>query len=74
MDGNHVAFGTNSLGNYYLKLKFEITWKDSIEVLYSVYTKQDKNKRKIRIERQEYPMKSIADALDEKLHTRSIDI
>lgn len=48
--------------------KFSITVKDGRNVLYRVYTKQRERKdTRIRIERQEYPRKSIIDAINEKL-------
>jgi hypothetical protein len=48
--------------------KFSITVKDGRNVLFRVYTKQrERNDTRIRIERQEYPRKSIIDAIYEKL-------
>jgi hypothetical protein len=48
--------------------KFSITFKDGKNVLLRVYTKQRERKdTRIRIERQEYPRKSIIDAINEKL-------
>ena len=48
--------------------KFSITFKDGRNVLLRVYTKQRERKdTRIRIERQEYPRKSIIDAINEKL-------
>ena len=56
--------------------KFSITVKDGRNVLFRVYTKQRERKQtRIRIEKQEYPRKSIIDAINEKLgqnyHTES---
>ncbi len=49
--------------------KFSITFKDGRNVLFRVYTKQRERKdTRIRIERQEYPRKSIIDAINEKLN------
>jgi hypothetical protein len=49
--------------------KFSITVKDGRNVLFRVYTKQrERNDTRIRIERQEYPRKSIIDAINEKLN------
>jgi hypothetical protein len=48
--------------------KFSITFKDGRNVLLRVYTKQrERDNTRIRIERQEYPRKSIIDAINEKL-------
>jgi hypothetical protein len=48
--------------------KFSITFKDGRNVLLRVYTKQrEHNDTRICIERQEYPRKSIIDAINEKL-------
>jgi hypothetical protein len=48
--------------------KFSITVKDGRNILLRVYTKQrDLKHTRIRIERQEYPRKSIIDAINEKL-------
>ena len=52
--------------------KFSITCKDGRNVLLRVYTKQRERKNtRIRIERQEYPRKSITDAINEKLDKNS---
>ena len=52
--------------------KFSITFKDGRNVLLRVYTKQRERKdTRIRIERQEYPRKSIIDAINEKLDKNS---
>jgi hypothetical protein len=52
--------------------KFSITFKDGKNVLLRVYTKQRERKdTRIRIERQEYPRKSIIDAINEKLEKNS---
>jgi hypothetical protein len=52
--------------------KFSITVKDGRNVLFRVYTKQRERKdTRIRIERQEYPRKSIIDAINEKLERNS---
>jgi hypothetical protein len=48
--------------------KFSITFKDGRNVLLRVYTKQrERNDTRIRLEKQEYPSKSIIDAINEKL-------
>ncbi len=53
--------------------KFSITFKDGRDVLFRVYTKQRERKdTRIRIERQEYPRKSVIDAINEKLDKNSI--
>jgi hypothetical protein len=52
--------------------KFSITFKDGRDVLLRVYTKQRERKdTRIRIERQEYPRKTIVDAINEKLDKNS---
>ena len=52
--------------------KFSITFKEGIDSLLRVYTKQKERKdTRIRIERQEYPRKSIIDAINEKLNKNS---
>ncbi len=52
--------------------KFSITVKDGRNVLFRVYTKKrERNDTRIRIERQEYPRKSIIDAINEKLDKHS---
>ena len=49
--------------------KFSITFQEGRDALLRVYTKQNELKdTRIRIERQEYPRKSIIDAIDEKLN------
>ena len=52
--------------------KFSITVKDGRNVLFRAYTKKREHKdTRIRIERQEYPRKSIIDAINEKLEKNS---
>jgi hypothetical protein len=52
--------------------KFSITFKDGRNVLLRVYTKQREYKdTRIRIEKQEYPRKTIIDAINEKLDKNS---
>jgi hypothetical protein len=52
--------------------KFSITFKDGRNVFFRVYTKQRERKdTRIRIERQEYPRKSLTDAINEKLDKNS---
>ena len=53
--------------------KFSITFQKGRDALLRVYTKQKELKdTRIRIERQEYPRKSIIDAINEKLDKNSI--
>ena len=60
-------FGADSMLQCYGE-KFSITVEDGRNVLFRVYTKQrEPNDTRIRIERQEYPRKSIIDAINEKL-------
>ena len=52
--------------------KFSISFKDGKDALLRVYTKQRERKdTRIRIERQEYPRKSIIDAINEKIKKNS---
>lgn len=52
--------------------KFEVTFADAQEVLTRIYAKQMKDgKKRIRLERQEYPNKSLADAIEEKLNSNN---
>ena len=52
--------------------KFSITFQEGRDALLRVYTKQRERKdTRIRIERQEYPRKSIIDAINEKLDKNS---
>ena len=52
--------------------KFSITFKDGRDVLLRVYTKQRERKdTRIRIEKQEYPRKTVIDAIKEKLDKNS---
>ena len=62
-------FGTDSLVRYAGE-KFEVTWEIAENVLVRVYTKDLKEKgTRIRLERQEYPNKTFAEAIEEKLNT-----
>jgi hypothetical protein len=62
-------FGTDSLVRYAGE-KFEVTWEVAENVLVRVYTKDLKEKgTRIRLERQEYPNKAFAEAVEEKLNT-----
>lgn len=61
-------FGTDSLVRYAGE-KFEVTWEVAENVLVRVYTKDLKeNGTRIRLERQEYPSKTFAEAVEEKLN------
>jgi hypothetical protein len=61
-------FGTDSMIRYAGE-KFEVTWEAAENVLVRVYTK-DLNEKgtRIRLERQEYPNKTFAEAVEEKLN------
>jgi hypothetical protein len=63
-------FGKDSLSEY-TNEKFEITWEIGESALMRIYTKDLKDGKGIRIrtERQEYPNKSLDEAMDEKLNT-----
>jgi hypothetical protein len=61
-------FGTDSLVRYAGE-KFEVTWEIAENVLVRAYTKDLKDKEtRIRLERQEYPNKTFAKAVEEKLN------
>ena len=63
-------FGTDSLLRYAGE-KFEVTWEVAENVLVRAYTKDLKDKgTRIRLERQEYPNKTFAEAIEEKLNAR----
>lgn len=60
-------FGTDALVEYAGE-KFEFAWEESEHVLIRAYTKNMKDgKTRIRLERQEYPNKSIPEIIREKL-------
>lgn len=61
-------FGTDSLARYAGE-KFEVAWELGQEALVRAYTKDFKKKgTRIRLERQEYPDKTFAEAIEEKLN------
>jgi hypothetical protein len=61
-----LNFGKDALTSYSGQ-KFDISWEDFLELLYHIYSKEYKKKRKtifkVRDEDQEYPNKSLKDAL-----------
>jgi hypothetical protein len=59
-------FGRDALQGYSGE-KFVVTVEDAQHVLSRVYSKNFNNKRRIRIEKQEYPKKTVIDAIEEKL-------
>jgi hypothetical protein len=59
-------FGRDALQQYTGE-KFSITVEDTQNVLARIYSKDFNNKRRIRIEKQEYPKKTVIDAIEEKL-------
>lgn len=60
-------FGRDSLNDYYGE-KFSVTLEEAESILIRVYAKTfHKGITRIRVERQEYPMKTVEDAIDEKL-------
>jgi hypothetical protein len=60
-------FGADALSTYSGE-KFNVSWEIAQHALITAYSKDWKDgKRRIRIERQEYPKKSLAEALSEKL-------
>lgn len=55
----------------YDKEKFHISWENAEHIIIRAYTKQLKDKKwKIRLERQEYPNKSVFDAINDRLEER----
>jgi hypothetical protein len=63
-------FGADSLTGYSGQ-RFEVTWETGKNSLIRVYSKGMKELgTKIRLERQEYPCKNLADAIEEKLTGR----
>jgi hypothetical protein len=64
-------FGADSSTGY-TREKFEITYGVAQDALTRIYSKQMKdNKIRIRLERQEYPNKDLAGAIEEKLYLNS---
>jgi hypothetical protein len=62
-------FGADASIEYTGK-KFSITWELGENALIRAYSKKMKNdKTRIRLERQEYPRKTLADAIEEKLYS-----
>ena len=65
-------FGMDSITEY-TGDKFSATWEVGQNALIRAYSKDMKEQGKtIRLERQEYPNKSFADAIEEKLHGQSL--
>jgi hypothetical protein len=63
-------FGADGLTEYTGE-KFLCTWEVGQNVLIRAYTKDFKNgKMHVRLEQQEYPHKSLACAIEEKLNSR----
>jgi hypothetical protein len=61
-------FGVDSLTGYAGE-KFEVTWESGQQALVRAYTKKMKDKKiRMRLERQEYPNKSLQELVDEKLN------
>ena len=61
-------FGADALGTYKGE-KFYVSWEVAQHALITAYSKDWKDgKRRVRIEKQEYPQKSLAEALEEKLN------
>jgi hypothetical protein len=61
-------FGTDSLAEYTGK-KFSLTWEIGQNALLRAYTKTMKYKTRVRLERQEYPNKTLPEAIEEKLNS-----
>jgi hypothetical protein len=60
-------FGQDALTGYSGE-KFDMTWEDSLNVFYHIYSKEYGKKLKVRKEIQEYPNKSLEDAFMDKLN------
>jgi hypothetical protein len=61
-------FGVDALKTYTGE-KFYVSWEVAQHALITAYSKDWKDgKRRVRIEKQEYPQKSLAEALEEKLN------
>jgi hypothetical protein len=66
-------FGVDGVTEYTGE-KFSCTWEVGQNALIRTYTKDFKNcKTRIRLEQQEYPSKSLAEAIEEKLNSRCYD-
>ena len=64
-------FGMDALCTY-AGDKFYVSWEIAQHALVTVYSKDWKEgKSRVRIEKQEYPKKSLAEALEEKLNANS---
>jgi len=61
-------FGTDSLSEYAGE-RFEMTWEDGEHALLRIYTKDMKDRIRIRKERQEYPGVRLDAAIHGKLRT-----
>jgi hypothetical protein len=62
-------FGADTTTTYTRK-KFYASWEEAQHALITVYIKDWKDgKSRVRIEKQEYPQKSLAEALEEKLYS-----
>ncbi len=59
-------FGRDAQTDYYGE-KFSVTVENAQGILTRAYVKEIKNKKRIRLERQEYPQKSLEDAINERL-------
>ena len=49
--------------------RFECTWEVGQNVLIRAYTKDFRSGKRIRLEKQEYPRRSLASAIEEKLNS-----
>jgi hypothetical protein len=62
-------FGADATTTY-TREKFYASWEVAQHALITVYSKDWKyGKSRVRIEKQEYPQKSLAEALEEKLYS-----
>jgi hypothetical protein len=60
-------FGKDALTSYSYE-KFDISWEDSLNVFHHIYSKEyGEKKMKVRKEVQEYPSKSLKEALMDKI-------
>ena len=65
-----MALWTRSLTSYSGQ-KFDISWEDSLNVFYHIYSKDYGKKMKVRKEVQEYPNKPLEDAFMGKFYDKS---
>jgi len=63
-------FGVDGLTEYACE-RFECMWEVAANVIIRAYTKDFRNGKHIRLEKQEYPRRSLVCAIEEKLNSTS---